>query len=308
MIKQGFLKGGTEMNNTRPEDINRIDVSEAGSFNDLNVLWVGGFTKGNKDSLDFRPHNHTFFEIHLVTKGLLCYHFDGEEIHLSDNSYLIIPPNCIHSITQNSSDFAKLTVSFEVTKGTPFYSALLQKCEKAAPLPSDITDSIDFMLRRSVEKCEYTDVIIKNRIYELIALIVESYAPKPTSSIEKSTDSRLEKAKKYIDDNPQIFFICDEVAYYCNLSAKQLGRLFKTYEGCSLLEYIHKSKIAQAKQLIIETDLVFDEISRMLGFSSVNYFGKFFMRYTNLTPGEYRRIIERPKNATVPKDDRSDAQ
>ena len=281
MIKQGFLKGGTEMNNTRPEDINRIDVSEAGSFNDLNVLWVGGFTKGNKDSLDFRPHNHTFFEIHLVTKGLLCYHFDGEEIHLSDNSYLIIPPNCIHSITQNSSDFAKLTVSFEVTKGTPFYSALLQKCEKAAPLPSDITDSIDFMLRRSVEKCEYTDVIIKNRIYELIALIVESYAPKPTSSIEKSTDSRLEKAKKYIDDNPQIFFICDEVAYYCNLSAKQL---------------------------IIETDLVFDEISRMLGFSSVNYFGKFFMRYTNLTPGEYRRIIERPKNATVPKDDRSDAQ
>lgn len=290
------------MHNTRAEDINRIDISEAGGFNDLNVLWIGGFTKGNKDTLDFRPHNHTFFEIHLVTRGSLCYHFDGGEADLTDNTYLIIPPNCIHSITQNSTDFSKFTVSFEAAKGTPFYSALLQKCEKSTPLPRDVADTIDFMLRRSIEKCQYTDVIIKNRIYEMLAIIVESYAPKNAGSSEKLTDSRIEKAKKYIEDNPQIFFICDEVAYYCNLSAKQLGRLFKTYEGCSLLEYIHQSKISQAKQLINETDLVFDEISRRLGFSSVNYFGKFFTRYTKMTPGEYRKIIERPPNARAPEE------
>ena len=291
------------MHNTRPEDINRIDISEAGGFNDLNVLWIGGFTKGNKDDLDFRPHNHTFYEIHLITKGTLCYHFDGEEVCLNDGSYLIIPPNCIHSITLHSADFSKLTISFEATSNTPFCSALLQKCKKSAPLPSDVNDSIDFILRRSVDKCEYTDVIIKNRIYELLALIVGNYGQRNGNSAQKHYDSRIEKAKKYIEDNPQIFFICDEVAFYCNISSKQLGRLFKIYEGCSLLEYIHQSKIAQAKQLINETDLVFDEISRRLGFSSVNYFGKFFSRYTDLTPGEYRKIIERPKNAIAPKDD-----
>ena len=290
------------MHITVTEDINRIDISEAGGFNDLNVLWIGGFTTGNKDTLDFRPHNHTFFEIHLVTKGSLTYHFGGEDSYLSDNTYLIIPPNSIHSITLHSADFAKLTVSFEATKGSPFYSALLQKCNKALPFPKDVSDSIDFMLRRSLDKFEYTDVIIKNRVYEMLALIVESYAPKIVNPSEKLTDSRIKKAKKYIEDNPQIFFICDEVAYYCNISAKQLGRLFKTYEGCTLLEYIHKSKIAQIKQLIGETDLVFDEISRCLGFSSVNYFGKFFTRYTGMTPGEYRRKIERPHNAKPPED------
>lgn len=276
------------------EDINKLDISESGDFDSFNVLWVAAFNKGNRDQLDFRAHTHTFFEVHFITKGSLCYHFDSGDAEVDTGSFLIIPPNCSHSMTQQSPDFRKLTISFESFEGTPFHTALFNKSKKTLPIPKDVLSTIDFLIRNAQSKAEYSDVIIKNRLYEMIALITDSYAPKSSQAPTNYVDPRLEKAKKYIDDNPQAFFICDEVAYYCRLSSKQIGRLFKQHENCSLLQYLHKKKIEQAKQLIRESDEHFEIISQKLGFSSVNYFGKFFTRYTGMTPGEYRKTLDKP--------------
>jgi AraC-like DNA-binding protein len=188
-------------------------------------------------------------------------------------------------------------MSFEVDSGTEFFDALCKMSKKSLPIPEDVTDSLDFITRRVNSKADYNDVIIKNRLYEIIALIADCHSSKNRSGFHSDSDLRLERAKQYIDDNPHTFFICDEVAYYCHLSTKQLGRLFKENEGCSLLQYIHKKKIDLAKQMIRESDGTFDKISSSLGFSSVNYFGKFFTRHTGMTPGEYRHITEKPENA-----------
>ena len=133
--------------------------------------------------------------------------------------------------------------------------------------------------------------MIKNRLCEIIYTVAESSAVRnavPTSPY----DTRMIKAKKYIEDNPQIFMTCEEVASYCNLSVKQLGRLFLQYENVSLLAFIHGQKIEEAKRMIKESDELFESISEKLGFSSVNYFGKFFTKHTGVTPGDYRRGID----------------
>ena len=61
-------------------------------------------------------------------------------------------------------------------------------------------------------------------------------------------DKRVIKAKMLIEDNTDIFFTCEELSGYCRISAKQLGRLFKKYEGIGLLEYIHRQKTEAAKE------------------------------------------------------------
>jgi AraC-like DNA-binding protein len=158
-------------------------------------------------------------------------------------------------------------------------------------MTDDAKCSLDFILRRSKNKTLCSELLIKNRLCEIIYTVAETAAVKIPPSTA-AYDTRIIKAKKYIEDNPHIFLTCDEVARYCNLSAKQLGRLFLQYENVSLLAFIHGQKIEDAKKLIRETDELFETISEKLGFSSVNYFGKFFTKHTGITPGDFRKIID----------------
>ena len=93
-------------------------------------------------------------------------------------------------------------------------------------------------------------------------------------------DDRVIKAKKYVEDNFDVFFTCQEVASYCKISEKQLGRLFVKYENMSLLEYIHIKKLEAIKKLLSDKEFSHKQISDTLGFSSPQYYGSFLKRMT----------------------------
>lgn len=276
------------MNNSVYDDINRLNVSKELNYEGLGLLWVGAFFHGNRDCLNYRAHNHTFFEMHLVTAGSLSYMIDGHCCKIEAGSYLLIPPECIHGIMSHSDDFERISLSFEVKNNPLLYRALLEKSKCVNVISQDVFESLIYIKNHASDRIMFFDLIIKNRLLEIISLVASSQVNRRENVEDEKYDPRLTKIKKYIEDNPQIFPTCDELAAYCGLSTKQLGRLFKQYDGCSLLSFIHGNKIEQAKQLISNTDDNFSVISKKLGFSSVNYFGKFFLRITGVTPREYR--------------------
>ena len=55
----------------------------------------------------------------------------------------------------------------------------------------------------------------------------------------------------------------------------------------SIMEHYLGLKLQSAIQLMTTSDMTFTEIAELLGFSSVNYFSKFFKARTGLTPSEY---------------------
>ena len=207
---------------------------------------------------------------------------------------IINPPNMIHCIPYQSEDFQKITVAFEVDESSRLFEALASKGLRAIRMNGDISESLSFITRRAIERTTYSEVLIKNRICDVIRMIIEDAIPKSVAVLDSRSknenyDIRLLKAKKYIEDNPHIFLTCEEVALVCNLGTKQLGRLFLEQENVSLLAFIHGQKIEEAKRMIVESDELFETISRRLGFSSVNYFVKFFTKHMGMTPGEFRK-------------------
>ena len=275
------------------EAINKLNISSGaegafGDERDIRILWLSAFCFDNKDTLNFRPHNHTFFELHFTCCGSMRYRFDDVETEIGEGNFVLIPPHSIHCIVDHSSDFQKISISFEVKKDTDVYDSLCQLVKRTCKSDEDVNDSIAFILRQIAQKTAYQNDVIRNRLVEIIYLIASTSTHRPSSS-SSAYDPRLLKAKKFIEDNPHIFLTCDEVAQFCRLSSKQLGRLFQHFENCSLLDFIHGQKIEAAKKMIRETDEIFEAISEKLGFSSVNYFGKFFYRCTGMTPGEYRK-------------------
>lgn len=78
--------------------------------------------------------------------------------------------------------------------------------------------------------------------------------------------------------------ICDRF----RISPSYLSHMFKRRTGIKLVDYIHKARISQAKQLLETTTDTIAGISRQVGYTSSASFSTTFKRYEAITPREYR--------------------
>ena len=252
----------------------------------FNVCWVASSCVQNRDTLSYRFHRHNFYEIHFTLKGYVTYGFREDSFTVKENEFLIIPPLSEHEVSKHNDSFFKLTLALD-TSDESLVSLLNVSANKIHKLSHSALTILNSILEISQKKRFFKSEIIHALLCSLIYELLETTPTKQTIQKNPNTDSRVIKAKKFIDDNFDVFFTCDEVAWYCNVSTKQLGRLFKQYENVGLLEYIHQQKLTHAKKLLLDPTLSIKDVSKKLGFSDANYFSKFFLRLTGITPAKY---------------------
>lgn len=80
---------------------------------------------------------------------------------------------------------------------------------------------------------------------------------------------------------------------------RSLKRRFKAATGCTLIEYLQKLRIEQAKRLLETDDLPVDDISIDVGYEDASFFRRLFKRLTGLTPSQYRRMFQPLAKAKV---------
>lgn len=79
-----------------------------------------------------------------------------------------------------------------------------------------------------------------------------------------------------------------DIARGCNMSVRHVARVFKEGTGVSLGEFVGRSRIALAKELLRGDDVQIKEISWRCGFSSTSAFSAAFRAATGRTPKEFR--------------------
>ena len=77
-----------------------------------------------------------------------------------------------------------------------------------------------------------------------------------------------------------------------NIKEGNLQKLFRDAQGCGVIEFFSTMKIDTAKQMIRDQQLNFTQISDKLGYTSVNYFSRYFKQATGMTPSEYTQSIQ----------------
>lgn len=79
------------------------------------------------------------------------------------------------------------------------------------------------------------------------------------------------------------------LANLIELHPNYLSALFKKEVGISIAEYIHRTKVDEAKSLITFTDYSLLKISTILNFHDQSYFTKVFKKYVGVTPKKYKQ-------------------
>ena len=101
----------------------------------------------------------------------------------------------------------------------------------------------------------------------------------------------LHKAISYINS----FYATDVrvplLAKLENLSTSRFNALFTAKHGISPMQYILKTRLNAACDLLMSTDLTIKEISSYVGYDDPHYFSRIFKRHIGFTPIGYRNVV-----------------
>lgn len=101
----------------------------------------------------------------------------------------------------------------------------------------------------------------------------------------------MNKAVEYINSNICKGIGIDDICEYTHMSKYHFCRTFKRATGLTVMEYILKTRIVLAKDLLVRESVSISDVSERCGFSSISYFCRVFKGDTGLTPLQYRKRL-----------------
>jgi YesN/AraC family two-component response regulator len=111
---------------------------------------------------------------------------------------------------------------------------------------------------------------------------------------ELTSHPEINKIIAYIQQHYEQDITVKMMARYVIMSENYVSALFRKKTGKNLISYLHEVRIRKAKEYIETTDLPINEIGRLVGFVSDNYFIRIFKRFTKMTPSQYRERHQKP--------------
>lgn len=85
---------------------------------------------------------------------------------------------------------------------------------------------------------------------------------------------------------------------FSGLHKRTFDRRFRTATGYSPLSYIHALRVEEAKQLLETTAIPIEAVARDVGYEDTTSFRRLFRRLVGMTPGNYRRKFQLPKDVS----------
>jgi AraC-like DNA-binding protein len=78
------------------------------------------------------------------------------------------------------------------------------------------------------------------------------------------------------------------VSQECGIPVRRIPGCLKKYFNLSFPQYLNAIRLAEAKRLLKETDLMISEIAFRIGYKSIPHFNRIFKQNEKMPPKEYR--------------------
>ncbi len=125
-----------------------------------------------------------------------------------------------------------------------------------------------------------------------LALVNRDKGTAATAGATRAAADRREQIRPvlaYVDGHCRESITLDDVADLVHVSPSRVRHVFKDVTGVSFKEYVTQVRVAEAKRLLLSTDLSVSEIARAVSYTNLHQFYKVFYRSCAMSPGEYRR-------------------
>ncbi|KAF1299073.1 hypothetical protein BAU15_00050 [Enterococcus sp. JM4C] len=128
-------------------------------------------------------------------------------------------------------------------------------------------------------------------LYATVAEMLEVFTKMVRENQEADYSTIVKQAIKFVYANLYQSFSHTDIADYVGVSAPYLSKIFKQDTQISLSTFIQKTKVEEAKHLLLQTKISVSDISAALNFTDQSYFTKIFKKITQVTPQHYREKL-----------------
>lgn len=130
---------------------------------------------------------------------------------------------------------------------------------------------------------DYWEAVLYSSYLRLLTLL-DQHIPQQLSPSSNMMQLAIEYINRHIFENLSIDTICTAA----HTSKYHFCRQFKKATGFTVMEYILKTRLILARDMLLKDDLTVSEISEACGFSSVSYFSRVFRQEMGISPLKYR--------------------
>ncbi|GGM29918.1 hypothetical protein GCM10011351_15050 [Paraliobacillus quinghaiensis] len=120
--------------------------------------------------------------------------------------------------------------------------------------------------------------------YEMLQHFIEVLSNEDISPYSNT----INQAISYINENILTDLTLQKISDHCYVNHSYLSHLFKKEVGISIVKYINKKRVEEAKYMLIHTKSSITEIALLFLFCNQSYFTAQFKLYEGMTPKEFR--------------------
>lgn len=133
-----------------------------------------------------------------------------------------------------------------------------------------------------------SQTLIESMLMALAVELARHIVPRDIGASCSRNPRQVQNIIDYVMDNLSAPLGVVDIARECNMSVRHVARVFKEGTGVSLGEFVTRSRIALAKELLHRDGARIKEISWRCGFSSTSAFSAAFRSATGQTPKAFR--------------------
>ncbi len=250
-------------------------------------------------------HHHDFYEILYIRKGNFIFKVDEKIYNVSPGDVILVSPSTLHVLIQNEKNIEAERVVINVTEKflmnmSTSQTNLLNIFEKAEKNKNycihlknerkkKLDQYIDIVLKTQGSNKFGEDILCKIKLSQIFLLLNDEYDDIENTNII-SQNKIVTECIEYIDKNISKQFTIDDIASFINVSSSTISHTFKNHTGMPIYKFIIKKRMILAKKLIKE-NIDFQEIYIQCGFNDYTSFFRSFKKEFNLTPKEFKNII-----------------
>lgn len=227
--------------------------------------------------------------IHYVLAGKGIIYLSGRSHVIEKRQSFYVPP---YEVVKYIADLANpwhyvwIEIKGKLAESIASYIGY-SKHHPVISLFSNEVQSIFFtMLERKLTH-EMDDLEFMSDLFLLIKALRNDHEP-----ISGLRSKHLQDAFTYIHNNYMNNISLEDIAKNVGLNAKYLTRVFNTEVSTTPIKYLRDLRIKEAEKLLRETKFSIKEIATRTGFLDPLYFSKAFRQYHNVSPKEYRRLLQ----------------
>ncbi len=248
----------------------------------------------------FGNHFHNAYEMMYVTGGCIRVWIDDHEYVARENSLVLFSNLEEHSAELISGPFQRYYVTLSTNTADrliaePTLTSLLKNRPSDFCHVFDVSDLKPEMIhffqvcfQEMEEKGEFSNEMCAALLKQLLIYLYRKRREN-FPNVENHMNEVIYEIQKYMDNNFSQPILIEEIAKSFYVDLFYLSHCFKQQTGYSPKQYLMKSRISKAKEMLIHTNIAVSEVAYKCGFSDVNNFIRSFKSESDCTPNQYRK-------------------